>query len=113
MWRRRNWIAAWASGGRRTASYIVYEEVDERHIPIYRIMHQGKDEVGENAQEDHRYPFTGQANATVRLAVVSAEGGEPVWLDLDTDDEFYIARVFWWKDGSPGAQIAQPRTEQR
>ncbi len=87
------------------SQFIVYAEVDERHIPAYRIVHQGKDEVGENAQEDHRYPFAGEANAHVRLAVVSADGGESVWLDLPTDEEYYVARVFWWNDGSPGAEL--------
>jgi dipeptidyl-peptidase 4 len=84
---------------------IVYAELDERHIPVYRIMHQGKDEVGGNAQEDHRYPFAGAENARVRMAVVGADGGEPLWLDVPSDAEYYIARVFWWNDGSPGAQL--------
>ena len=49
------------------SAWIAFAEVDETHIPIYRIVHQGKDAVGEGAQEDHRYPFAGQANAKVRL----------------------------------------------
>ena len=32
----------------------VCAEVDETHIPQYRIMHQGKAVLGEGAQEDHR-----------------------------------------------------------
>lgn len=42
------------------------EQVDERHIPSFRIMHQGKDTVGDGAQEDHHYPFSGKANPKVR-----------------------------------------------
>ena len=49
----------WSRDSRRLA----FTEVDETHIPIYRIVHQGKDRVGEGAQEDHHYPFAGQANA--------------------------------------------------
>jgi dipeptidyl-peptidase 4 len=93
----------WSPDGSR----VVYAEVDETHIPVYRIMHQGKDEVGDVAQEDHRYPFAGAENAKVRLAAipVGRDDDEPVWLDLNTGEENYVARVFWWKDGAPGAEL--------
>jgi dipeptidyl-peptidase-4 len=91
----------WSPDSRR----IAYTEVDERHIPVYRIMHQGKDTTGDRAQEDHRYPFAGQPNAIVRLGVVSARGGPTVWMDLGADLDIYLARVFWWPDGSLGAVI--------
>lgn len=65
---------------------IAFEEVDESHIPEYRIMHQGREEV---SWEDHRYPFAGAANPKVRLGVVRLDAGattaeEPhvVWMDL-------------------------------
>ena len=88
------------------SAWIAFAEVDETHIPIYRIVHQGKDAVGEGAQEDHRYPFAGQANAKVRLGVVARTGGEPVWMDvggpdatLPTAEHEYLARVDWRPDG--------------
>ncbi len=87
------------------SEWLAFAEVDETHIPVYRIVHQGKDAVGEGAQEDHRYPFVGEANARVRLGVVSAEGGEPVWMDLGDDDDIYLARVQWLSDGSLSAQL--------
>src|SRR5215213_6419936 len=81
------------------SAWLAFEEVDETHIPIYRIMHQGKDATGERAQEDHRYPFAGAPNAKVRLGVVSATGlegtGAPVWMDLGTEQDIYLARVQW------------------
>jgi dipeptidyl-peptidase-4 len=80
--------------------WIAYEEVDEAHIPLYRIMHQGKDSTGEDAQEAHRYPFAGAENARVRLGVVERVFSEPRWMDLDVGEETYLARVFWRKDGS-------------
>jgi len=83
---------------------IAFAEVDETHIPVYRIVHQGKDAVGESAQEDHRYPFAGQANARVRLGVVSLEGGDPVWMDIPGED-YYLARVNWLPSGELLAQI--------
>ena len=84
---------------------LAFEEVDERHIPLYSIMHQGKDSTGEDAQETHRYPFAGAENARVRLGVVRRRGGKPVWMDLDVGEEVYLARVFWWPDGQLGAVL--------
>ena len=80
----------WSPDGTRLA----FTEVDETHIPIYRIVHQGSDAVGEGAQEDHRYPFAGADNAKVRLGVVDVEGGDAVWCDLPGGWE-YLARVDW------------------
>ena len=85
--------------------WLAFTEVDETHIPIYRIMHQGKDFTGENAQEDHRYPFAGGQNAIVRLGVAPIEGGEPRWMDLGADEDIYLARVDWLPDGRLSAQI--------
>jgi dipeptidyl-peptidase-4 len=96
----------WSPDGRALA----FEEVDERHIPLYHIVHQGKDATGPEAEEAHRYPFAGAANAHVRLGVVARRGGAPVWMDLDYGEEVYLARVFWWPDGRLGAVI--PNREQ-
>ncbi len=84
---------------------IAYAEVDETHIPAYRIMHQGKDGVGDDAQEAHHYPFAGEPNAKIRLAVIAREGGEPVWMDLGDDADIYLARVNWLPNGKLTAQI--------
>jgi dipeptidyl-peptidase-4 len=85
----------WSPDGTRLA----VTEVDETHIPVYRIVHQGSDAVGEGAQEDHRYPFAGAENARVRLGVVAADGDvetdtDVTWLDLGDGWE-YLARVDW------------------
>jgi dipeptidyl-peptidase-4 len=75
-------------------------------------LHQGSDATGEGAQEDHRYPFAGEANAKIRLGVVSVEGGEPVWMDLGPEEDIYLARVKWLPDGRLSAQI-QNREQSR
>ncbi len=83
---------------------IAFAEVDEQHIPIYRIVHQGKDRVGEGAQEDHHYPFAGAANALVRLGVVEVATGETVWMNVaaggpNPGSYEYLARVRWLPSG--------------
>ena len=86
------------------SQWLAYTEVDERHIPVYRIVHQGKDQTGLGAQEDHHYPFAGQANAHVRLGVINSKGGETHWLEMG-DGDAYLARVQWFPDGRLGYQI--------
>ena len=91
----------WSKDG----SHIAFKEVDETHIPTYRIVHQGSEDTGTSAQEDHRYPFAGEPNAKVRLGVVSTSSLETVWMDLGDDEDIYLARVAWMPDGSLCAQI--------
>ncbi|MCY0987857.1 DPP IV N-terminal domain-containing protein [Nannocystis sp. ILAH1] len=95
----------WSDDGQQLA----FVEVDETHIPVYRIVHQGKDQVGDGAQEDHRYPFAGSPNARVRLGVVPVAGGRVTWMDLGEFE--YLARVKWFPDGSLSAQL-QDRSQQ-
>lgn len=85
---------------------LAFTEVDETHIPKFRIMHSGKDAVGEGAQEEHAYPFAGAPNAKVRLGVVATAGSDRItWMDLGDDPEQYLARVQWMPDGSLTAQV--------
>ena len=99
MGRRRGY---WWSPDSRLMAFV---EVDETHIPIYRIMHQGKPQTGDTAQEDHRYPFAGAENAHVRLGIVPIAGGSVTWMNLDGYEDFYLARVDWLPDGRLSAQI--------
>jgi dipeptidyl-peptidase-4 len=74
---------------------VAFEQVDESHIPVFPIVHQGKAEL---EIEEHRYPFAGSANARVKLGVVSVDSGATTWIDLGADDG-YLARVDWHPDG--------------
>ncbi len=74
---------------------VAFEEVDERHIPVYPIVHQGQAEI---AVEEHRYPFAGAENARVRLGIVAVDGGPPTYVDLPHEDG-YVARAAWHPDG--------------
>ena len=81
---------------------IAYVRADSRHIPNYAIVHQGKDEVD---VENHRYPFAGEANGFVELAVVDVETGSTVWMELGAEKDFYLSRVQWRPDGVLTAQV--------
>ncbi len=88
----------WSPDGTR----IAFERADERHIPVYPIVHQGKDAVD---IENHRYPFAGQPNARVQLGVIAIDGGDPVWMDLGPEQDIYLADVAWRPDNVLTATI--------
>ena len=81
---------------------LAFVQVDARHIPDFPIVHQGSDTL---ETEHHRYPFAGAENARVRLGVVPASGGEPVWMDLSDDTDIYLPRVAWCGDGLLAALV--------
>ena len=106
---------------------LAFVEVDETHIPAYRIVHQGKDAVGDSAQEDHAYPFAGTDNARVRLGVVTTAASPKLrWLELaqpdwaerggdwthDAAQDFYLARVNFKPDGSLCVQVEDRRQQE-
>jgi dipeptidyl-peptidase 4 len=82
-------------------SLVAFEQVDERHIPVYPIVHQASDKP---EVEEHHYPFAGEANARVKLGVASVSGAV-TWLDIGPDDEVYLARVDWHPDGRLFVQL--------
>jgi dipeptidyl-peptidase 4 len=94
------------------AAHIAYTHVDETHIPVYCIVHQGKDFTGDSAQEDHHYPFAGAENPRVALRVIPRDGGEPVTMDTDFGDEVYLLHVFWWSADVLGASFLNREQDQ-
>ncbi|KAK6117730.1 hypothetical protein DH2020_048519 [Rehmannia glutinosa] len=90
------------------SKYIAFTEVDSSEMPLFRIMHQGKNSVGSDAQEDHAYPFAGNSNVKVRLGVIPATGGPVTWMDLlcgQSENEEYLARVNWMRGNILTAQV--------
>ncbi|KAG7367139.1 peptidase S9B dipeptidylpeptidase IV family protein [Nitzschia inconspicua] len=50
---------------------IVFVRVDESKVPPYRITHHECETMSDSCSyEDHRYPFAGKANPSVRLAYI-------------------------------------------
>lgn len=89
---------------------IAFTHVDESRIPVFRIMHSGKDSVGPETCEEHRsqktflstifccdwifsicrYPFSGFSNAHVKIGIVDARGEAEVAL-------FFVKATFLLK----------------
>jgi dipeptidyl-peptidase-4 len=72
---------------------LAYLEMDESAVPEYPIA----DWIPTHATVDfEHYPQPGDANPRVRVGVVSAAGGETVWMELPIrDGQDYIPRFGW------------------
>ncbi len=82
----------WSPDGTR----ILYVQYDTSGIPPFPIT----DEMELIPPvEWQRYPKAGGANSSVRLGVVSADGGPDRWIPTGVADG-YIARAGWLPDGS-------------
>jgi dipeptidyl-peptidase-4 len=101
---------------------LAFEQVDEGHIPAYRIVHQAApgglapslkegtsaEDMAQTTQvphEEHRFVFAGTVNPKVKLGIQkfnSSKDDEVVWLDLASifGEDFYLAKVEWLKDNS-------------
>ena len=90
---------------------LAYEQVDESHIPSFRITHQGEDkglsptlstnmscaDVAQQStvtHEEHRYPFAGAQNPKIKLGVVSTTTASSN-NSIDADD-YQHPNVVWF-----------------
>jgi len=89
---------------------IIFSEVDETHIPKYRIIHSGSETIDSGFEEEHRYPFAGKENPRVKLGLINLNPSgdvtnyKPTWFNLPEHTE-YITRVGWFPDGSASVQV--------
>jgi len=98
---------------------LAFEQVDEAHIPAYRIVHQAAPgglapslkegvspvEMVESTRvthEEHRFVFSGTVNPTVKLGIQKTASKDVLWLDLESlfGPDFYLAKLEWLDDNS-------------
>jgi len=81
---------------------IAYLHMDETRVPTYPIT----DWMPTHPTVDiERYPKAGDPNPVVRLGVVSASGGDTKWISLTDNQETYIPRFGWVRDGILWAEV--------
>lgn len=79
------------------SSRIAYLQLDESPVPRFTVV----DHIPVHLKtEVTRYPKAGDPNPNPRLAVVSAQGGDPLWLDLSQYEpkDLLIVKVSWTPD---------------
>jgi dipeptidyl-peptidase-4 len=88
---------------------IVFLHMDETKVPTYPIT----DWMPTHPTvEQEKYPKVGDPNPVVKLGVVDADKGKVRWLSLTNDEETYIPRFGWVRDGVIWAEVLN-RTEDK
>jgi dipeptidyl-peptidase-4 len=82
----------WWSPDSRAVAYLQIDESPVKEFPIVDFS-----EVYNTAEMQH-YPKAGAPNPIVRVGVYRFENGETQWMNVDTGDDSYIARVYWLGD---------------
>jgi dipeptidyl-peptidase 4 len=88
----------WSPEGRE----IIFLQMDETHVPAYPIT----DWLPTHPRvEQEKYPKAGDPNPTVRLGVVNSNGGKVRWIKLTDDDNTYVPRFGWIREGWAWAEV--------
>ena len=88
----------WSPEGRD----IVFLQMDETRVPTYPIT----DWIPTHSRvEQEKYPKAGDPNPLVRLGVVGSGGGKPRWIKLTDDEDTYIPRFGWMREGWAWAEV--------
>jgi dipeptidyl-peptidase 4 len=81
---------------------IVFLHMDESKVPIYPIT----DWMPTHPTVDNeKYPKVGDVNPVVKLGVVNVGGGKIHWIKLTDDEDTYIPRFGWVRDGVFWAEV--------
>jgi dipeptidyl-peptidase-4 len=81
---------------------IAFLHMDETRVPAYPLT----DWMPTHPTVDmEKYPKAGDPNPVVRLGVVSASGGGTKWISLTQDNDTYIPRFGWVRDGMLWAEV--------
>ncbi len=81
---------------------IIFLQMDETRVPTYPIT----DWLPTHPRvERERYPKAGDPNPSVRLGVVGSNGGKVRWIKLTDDDDTYVPRFGWMREGWAWAEV--------
>lgn len=89
--------------------HVAWTRVDESPVPEHERF---EIDAGGVRVIRQRYPATGEANADVRLAILSLATGESAWADLGRQDH-YLARVAWFPESDRVLVERQSRDQKR
>jgi len=81
---------------------IIFLQMDETRVPTYPIT----DWMPTHPRvEREKYPKAGDPNPTVRLGVVGNNGGKVRWIKLTDNDDTYVPRFGWIREGWAWAEV--------
>jgi dipeptidyl-peptidase 4 len=88
---------------------IVFLHMDETRVPTYPLVNLIPTHP---TVDNEKYPKVGDPNPAVKLGVVETGGGKVRWISLTNDEEAYIPRFGWVRDGVIWAEVLN-RTEDK
>ena len=81
---------------------IIFLQMDETRVPAYPIT----DWLPTHPRvEQEKYPKAGDPNPSVRVGVVGSNGGKVRWIKLTDDDDTYVPRFGWIREGWAWAEV--------
>lgn len=87
---------------------IIFLQMDERRVPTYPIT----DWLPTHPRvEEEKYPKAGDPNPSVRLGVVGSNGGKVRWIRVGDDDDIYVPRFGWIREGWAWAEVLNRRQD--
>jgi len=89
--------------------HIAFLRVDESPVSITKRYEINADNIEVIEQ---RYPYTGEANVTLRLGRIELKSGDIHWIDTGKEADIYIPRVKWLPDSQAVAFLRQSRNQQ-
>src|SRR5690606_12624580 len=89
--------------------HIAFLQVDESPVSITKRYEINADNIEVIEQ---RYPYTGEANVTLRLGRIELKSGDIHWIDTGKETDIYIPRVKWLPDSQALAYQRQSRNQQ-
>jgi len=81
---------------------IVFMHMDETRVPTYPIVNLIPTHP---TVDNEKYPKVGDPNPVVKLGIAGADKGKIRWLSLTDDEEAYIPRFGWVRDGVVWAEV--------
>jgi len=75
---------------------IAFFRTDETNVPIFTITDAGADH---GIVKTQRYPQPGDPNPEVKVGIVSVNGGQTTWADIDPKTDQYFGTPYWQPDG--------------
>ena len=89
---------------------IAYFRSDDTKVPVFTITN-AKGLHGE--VENTRYPKVGDPNPTVKVGIISPDGGNVVWTKINDQDDQYFGMPKWKPDGSALLVQWMPRSQNK
>ncbi len=81
---------------------IVFLHMDETKVPTYPLTNLIPTHP---TVDNEKYPKVGDANPVVKLGVTDADKGKVRWISLTDDEEAYIPRFGWVRQGVVWAEV--------